>query len=61
MTLPREKRQARIMMHVNAVIGAICFILFVMAVTMKIWILAVGIALCGVAQYFSYKHWQKRA
>ena len=61
MSLPKEKKQARFMMHVCLVIGAFCIILFVMSIAMKMWLLAVGMALCGVAQYFSYKGWQKKA
>jgi len=61
MTLPKEKRQARFMMHVNLIIGALCIIVFVMSVAMKIWLSAIAIAICGIAQYFSYKSWQKKA
>ena len=61
MSLPKEKKQARFMMHVCLVIGAFCISLFVMSIAMKMWLLAIGMALCGVAQYFSYKGWQKKA
>ena len=61
MSLPKEKKQARFMMHVSLIIGALCIILFVMSIAMKMWLLAIGMALCGVAQYFSYKGWQKKA
>ena len=61
MSLPKEKKQARFMMHVSLIIGALCIILFVMSIAMKMWLLAMGMALCGVAQYFSYKGWQKKA
>ena len=61
MNLPKEKKQARFMMHVNVIIGALCFILFVMSITMKMWLLAGVTAICGIAQYFSYKSWQKKA
>ncbi len=61
MSLPKEKKQARFMMHLNVIIGALCIILFVMSIAMKMWLLAIGMALCGVAQYFSYKGWQKKA
>ena len=61
MSLPKEKKQARFMMHVSLIIGALCIILFVMSIAMKMWIMAIGMALCGVAQYFSYKGWQKKA
>ena len=61
MNLPKEKKQARFMMHVSLIIGALCIILFVMSIAMKMWLLAIGMALCGVAQYFSYKGWQKKA
>jgi len=49
------------MMHLNVIIGALCFIVFVMSVAMKVWLSAIAMAMCGVAQYFSYKSWQKRA
>ena len=61
MSLPKEKKQARFMMHISLIIGALCIILFVMSIAMKMWLLAIGMALCGVAQYFSYKGWQKKA
>ena len=61
MTLPKEKRQARFMMHVNLIIGALCIIVFVMSVAMKIWLSAIAMAMCGILQYFSYKSWQKKA
>ena len=52
MSLPKEKKQARFMMHLNVIIGAFCIILFVISIAM---------AMCGIAQYFSYKSWQKKA
>ena len=61
MSLPKEKKQARFMMHVSLIIAALCIILFVMSIAMKMWVGAIGTALCGVAQYFSYKGWQKKA
>ena len=61
MSLPKEKKQARIMMHVNLVIGALCIIVCVMSVAMKIWSTAILIAIVGIIQYFSYKSWQKKA
>ena len=61
MSLPKEKKRARFMMHVNLIIGALCIILFVISITMKMWLFAIGMALCGVSQYFSYKGWQKKA
>ena len=61
MTLPKEKKQARIMMHVNLVIGALCIIVFVMSVAMKTWPIAIVMAIVGILQYFSYKSWQKKA
>ena len=61
MSLPKEKKRARFMMHVNLIIGALCIILFVISIAMKMGLMAIGMALCGVAQYFSYKGWQKKA
>ena len=61
MSLPKEKKQARFMMHVSLIIGALCIILFVISIAMKMGLMAIGMALCGVAQYFSYKGWQKKA
>ena len=61
MSLPKEKKQARFMMHLNVIIGAFCIILFVMSIAKKMWLFAIGMALCGVSQYFSYKNWQKKA
>ena len=49
------------MMHVSLIIGALCIIVFVMSIAMRIWPSAIGMAMCGVAQYFSYKSWQKKA
>lgn len=61
MTLPKEKKQARFMMHVNLIIAALCIILFVISIALKLWLLAPCAAICGIAQYFSYKSWQKKA
>lgn len=61
MTLPKEKKQARAMMHLNVIIGALCIILFVVSIAMRMWVLAPCTAICGIAQYYSYKSWQKRA
>ena len=61
MGISKEQKRARFMMHVSLIIGALCIILFVMSIAMKMWLLAIGIALCGIAQYFSYKGWQKKA
>ena len=61
MNLPKEKKLARFMMHLSVIIGAWCFIVFVMSVAMKIWLSAIAMAMCGVAQYFIYKSWQKKA
>ncbi len=61
MTLPKEKKQARFMMHVSLIIAALCIILFVISIALKLWLLAPCAAICGIAQYFSYKSWQKKA
>lgn len=61
MTLSKEKKQARFMMHVNVIIGAMCFILFVMSISMKLWLMAGVMGITGIIQYFSYKFWQKKA
>ena len=49
------------MMHVNVIVGALCFIFTVMSIAMKMWLPAGAMAICGIAQYFSYKSWQKKA
>lgn len=61
MTLPKEKKQARIMMHVCLVIAALSIIVCVMSIAMKVWPTAILMAIIGVLQYFSYKSWQKKA
>ena len=61
MTLPKEKKQARFMMHVSLIIAALCIILFVISIALKLWLLAPCAAICGIAQYFSYKSRQKKA
>ena len=61
MSLPKEKKQARIMMHVNAVIGALCIILCVMSVAMQEWFITILMTVVGILQYYSYKSWQKKA
>ena len=35
MSLSKEKKQARIMMHVSLIIGALCIILLVISIAMK--------------------------
>ena len=61
MNLSKEKKQARFMMHVNVIIGALCIMLFVMSIAMKSWLIAGIMAICGIAQYIGYKSWQKKA
>ena len=61
MSLSQKKKQARIMMHVSLVIAALCIIIFVISIALKLWLLAPCAAFCGGIQYFCYKSWQKRA
>ena len=61
MSLPKEKKQARFMMHVSLIIGALCIIVFVMSVALKMWPTAIIMAIVGILQYFNYKSWQKKA
>ena len=61
MTLPKEKKQARFMMHVSLIIGAMCIIVFVMSIALKTWLTAILMGIGGILQYFSYKSWQKKA
>ena len=61
MSLPKEKKQARIMMHVSLVIAALSIIIFVISIAMRLWLLAPCAAFCGAIQYFCYKSWQKKA
>ena len=49
------------MMHVNVIIGALCIILFVISIALKMWVVTPCVAICGILQYFSYKNWQKKA
>lgn len=61
MSLPKEKKQARIMMHVSLVIAALSIIIFVISIAMRLWLLAPCAAFCGGIQYFCYKSWLKKA
>lgn len=61
MALPKEKKQARFMMHLNVIIGALCILLFIISISLKSWLIAGAMAICGVLQYHSYKFWQKKA
>jgi len=61
MSLPKEKKQARIMMDVSLVIAALSIIIFVISIAMRLWLLAPCAAFCGGIQYFCYKSWQKKA
>ena len=61
MSLPKEKKQARIMMHLSLVIAALSIIIFVISIAMRLWLLAPCAAFCGGIQYFCYKSWQKKA
>ena len=49
------------MMHISLIIGALCIIILVISIAWKLWLLAPCAAICGAAQYFSYKSWQKKA
>ena len=61
MSLPKEKRLARFMMHVCLIIEALCIIVFVMSIALKVWYTAILMAIIGILQYFIYKSWQKKA
>ena len=61
MSLPKEKKQARIMMHVSLVIAALSIIIFVISIAMRLLLLAPCAAFCGGIQYFCYKSWLKKA
>ena len=61
MNLLKEKKQVRFMMQINLIIGALCIIVFVISFSIKVWLLSIGSALCGVAQYYSFKYWKKKA
>ena len=61
MSLPKEKRNARIMMHVCVVLGSICITLAIIAIALKLYLPAsIMLSLC-VLQIYQYKQWQKRA
>ena len=61
MSISKEQKRARFMMHVNVIIGALAFIVLVMSLTLKIWFAAISMLLIMGFQYYSYKQWQKKA
>lgn len=60
MGISKEQKKARIMMHVNLIIGALAFILFVLTITSKEWFSAITMALIIGLEYHSFKYWKKR-
>ena len=61
MSLPKEKRYARIMMHVCAVLGAMCILLAIIATAMKLYVPAIAMIGLLLLQIYHYKKWQKKA
>ena len=61
MNLPKEKRYARIMMHVCVVLGAMCILLAIIATAMKLYVPAIAMIGLLLLQIYHYKQWQKKA
>jgi hypothetical protein len=61
MSLPKEKRYARIMMHVCVVLGAMCILLAIIATAMKLYVPAIAMIGLLLLQIYHYKQWQKKA
>ena len=61
MSLPKEKRYARIMMHVCVVLGAMCILLAIIATAMKLYVPAIAMVGLLLLQIYHYKQWQKKA
>ena len=61
MSLPKEKRYARIMMHVCVVLGAMCILLAIIATAMKLYVPAIAMISLLLLQIYHYKQWQKKA
>ena len=61
MSLPKEKRYARIMMHVCVVLGAMCILLAIIATSMKLYVPAIAMIGLLLLQIYHYKQWQKKA
>lgn len=61
MSLPKEKRYARIMMHVCVVLGAMCILLAIIATAMKLYVPAIAMISLLLLQIYNYKQWQKKA
>jgi uncharacterized membrane protein YoaK (UPF0700 family) len=61
MSLPKEKRYARIMMHVCVVLGAMCILLAIIATAMKLYVPAIAMIGLLILQIYHYKKWQKKA
>ena len=61
MSLPAEKRNARIMMHVCVILGAMCLLLAIIATAMKLYLPAGAMIGLLILQIYHYKKWQKKA
>jgi uncharacterized membrane protein YoaK (UPF0700 family) len=61
MSLPKEKKYARIMMHVCVVLGAMCVLLAIIATAMKLYVPAIAMIGLLILQIYHYKKWQKKA
>ena len=55
MSLPKEKRYARIMMHVCVVLGAMCILLAIIATAMKLYVPAIAMIGLLILQIYHYK------
>jgi len=61
MSLPKDKRNARIMMHVCVVLGFMSITLAIIAIALKLYIPASVMIVVGILQVYYYKQWQKKA
>lgn len=61
MTLPKEKKQARIMMHVCVVIGFLAVLLSIWSLFDKTYYIAAFGVFIAVLQFYNFKQWQKKA
>ena len=61
MSVTKEQKWAKKMMHVCLIIGALSFILLVISIAWQTWLTAIAMAGVMGLQYYNYKQWQKKA
>ena len=61
MSITKEQKKARIMMHVCVIIGFLAVLLSIWSLFDKTYYITIFGVFITALQYYNYKQWQKRA